>query len=631
MHLYTSSSEQFISDVVQNRIADSMRNAFFNYFRFSPSPNEVKSWQNSLRAVCNVLQYGSFEDNGIIVEYQLPLTSKRLDCMVTGTDSKSSPNAVIIELKQWEEVRPSYVDDCVTVFMGQGWRDRLHPSRQVGDYQEYLEDYHVEFTSGAIGLSSCAYLHNFSFDAGNELFSPRHAKILERFPLFSGDRANDLADYLRKWVGNGQGTPVLEKVLGSKYLASKKLLEHTAAVIARQQVYVLLDEQHVVFNSVLAEARRSREDFGKAGKTVMIVKGGPGTGKSVIALKLVGELSGSGYNTQHATGSRAFTGNIQKVVGPRAGKQFRYFNGYVEAQTNEIDVLICDEAHRIRPNSWSRYRPAKKSEKTQVEELIDAAKVSVFLLDDLQVVRPGEVGSCDLIRSAAVARNARVVEFELEAQFRCNGSDGFINWIDNTLGIRRTANVLWDLNDPFEFRIFNSVGDLDQQIRARHLEGYSSRLVAGFCWPWSDPVEGSLVDDVVIGNWSMPWNAKPDSTRLGPGIPKSQYWSSDPNGIGQVGCVYTAQGFEFDYCGVIFGRDLRYDPMTGEWVGDKKVSEDTVVKRSDPEKFLDLVKNTYRVLLTRGMKGCYVYFMDEETRKFVQSRLEKLETSGRLR
>src|ERR1051325_9814720 len=213
MHLYTGNSQQFITDVVRNRIAESMRNAFFDHFRFHPSPGELHSWQNSLRAVCNVLQYGSFNDNGVVVEYQLPLTSKRLDCMLTGTDSNAKPNAVVVELKQWEEVQPSYVDECVTTFVGHALRDVLHPSRQVGDYQEYLEDYHVAFTSGAIGLASCSYLHNMTFRADSELFSPRHLKILERFPLFTGDRATDLADYLRKWVGKGNGEPVLEKVL----------------------------------------------------------------------------------------------------------------------------------------------------------------------------------------------------------------------------------------------------------------------------------------------------------------------------------------------------------------------------------------------------------------------------------
>src|SRR5262249_20938299 len=127
--------------------------------------------------------------------------------------------------------------------------------------------------------------------------------------------------------------------------------------------------------------------------------------------------------------------------------------------------------------------------------------------------------------------------------------------------------------------------------------------------------------DVRIGSWSMPWNAKPDAGKLATGIPKSIFWASDSRGINQVGCVYTAQGFEFDYCGVIFGRGLRFDPVAGRWIGDQRESRDPIVSRSR-EKFLDLVKNTYRVLLTRGLKGCYVYFLDEGTKAFVRSRIE---------
>ena len=239
-----------------------------------------------------------------------------------------------------------------------------------------------------------------------------------------------------------------------------------------------------------------------------------------------------------------------------------------------------------------------------------------------QQVRAGEAGSSELIRTAAAKSGATVYEYELEAQFRCNGSDGFVNWIDNTLGIRRTANTLWDMNDPFEFRIVETVQELEHSIREKQREGFSARLAAGFCWPWSFPDnQGRLVNDVVVGEWSMPWNAKPDSRSLAKGIPKSHYWASDANGIEQVGCVYTAQGFEFDYVGVIFGLDLRYDPKSGTWVGDKTQSHDAVVKRSK-DMFLSLVKNTYRVLLTRGMRGCYVYFMDEATRNFFRSRVE---------
>lgn len=259
----------------------------------------------------------------------------------------------------------------------------------------------------------------------------------------------------------------------------------------------------------------------------------------------------------------------------------------------------------------------------QIEELVRIARVSAFFIDDRQVVRPGEVGSSELIRAAAAKAGANLLEFELDAQFRCSGSDGFVNWIDNTLDIRRTANVLWRRDDAYEFRIFDSVTELEAAIRAKNVGDSTARLVSGFCWPWSDPrSDGTLVPDVRLGDWSMPWNAKPDGKRLAAGIPKSNFWASDAAGIEQVGCVYTAQGFEFDYVGIIFGPDLRYDWNSNAWVADRTQSHDTVVKRSGGQ-FIELVKNTYRVLFTRGIKGCYVYFVDEGTRRFFQSRMEQ--------
>ncbi|MGZ5227962.1 MAG: DNA/RNA helicase domain-containing protein, partial [Burkholderiales bacterium] len=163
---------------------------------------------------------------------------------------------------------------------------------------------------------------------------------------------------------------------------------------------------------------------------------------------------------------------------------------------------------------------------------------------------------------------------------------------------------------------------LDDAIRRRAAEGHSARLTAGFCWKWSQPKDGRLVDDVVIGDFRRPWNAQPEATRLPKDVPKSHFWATDPRGINQVGCVYTAQGFEFDYAGVIWGPDLVYRKDEG-WVGVKTASFDRTVKTAQPEYFIDLVKNTYRVLLTRGMKGCYVFFTDEETRRFVISRLSQ--------
>ena len=256
--------------------------------------------------------------------------------------------------------------------------------------------------------------------------------------------------------------------------------------------------------------------------------------------------------------------------------------------------MICDEAHRIRENSHNRYTPkAKRSDRTQIEELFHSSKVLVFFVDDDQIVRPGEIGSSDAILDAARAHNNRVFDYTLEAQFRCNGSDGFINWVNNTLDIKRTANVIWDLSDPFDFRIINSPEELERQINARLSEGHTARMTAGFCWPWSDPLrDGTLVRDVEVGGFKRPWNAKSGRRKLAAGIPPENLWAYQAGGERQIGCIYTAQGFEFDYAGVVFGTDLIYRHGPG-WKGIREESEDTVVKRSK-DRFAQLVKNTYR-------------------------------------
>ncbi|HTJ97989.1 MAG TPA: DUF2075 domain-containing protein, partial [Bordetella sp.] len=623
MQLYAGTSRDFVTIATRNGIASRLEGAFLDAFHYKPSLQEVQSWQNSLFRMAFALQEGNFMDHGVLLEYQLPLSSRRLDCMVTGHSSEGVRSSVIVELKQWSDVEESNADDCVTTWVAGSKKDILHPSRQVGQYEEYLRDMHSVFTQGDVELRSCAFLHNLTFKPDNEIYAPRHSDILNRYPAFSGDQQDQLISYMAEHLQGGRGEPILDMVLKSRYAPSKKLLEHTSKVVQDQKSYVLLDSQQVVFAKVLAEVREAAK-ASKLKKTVVLVHGGPGTGKSVIALHLLGRLSGAGLNVMHLTGSKAFTENMRKIVGSRASAQFGYFNVNKrgELPPNHFDALILDEAHRIREGSKDRFTKAEDwSGLPQIDELIGPARVSVFFIDDRQIVRPGEVGSSDLVRAAAKRAGAKLLEYELDAQFRCSGSDGFINWVDNTLGIRRTANVLWKRDDPYEFRVVDTVNELEQRIRERAQEG-SARLVAGFCWPWSKPKpDGTLVPDVQVDQWSMPWNAQPDSGRLAKNVPKSNFWASDAGGLEQVGCVYTAQGFEFDYVGIIFGRDLRYDWDKNEWVGDKTQSFDSVVKRSK-EQFLDLVKNTYRVLFTRGIKGCYVHFVDDDTRKFFQSRLD---------
>lgn len=624
MHLYAGTSTDFIREATLNTITSKLVDAFQAYYRRSPSPGEQRSWQNSLLRMSLAIDHGGLHDHGVILEYELPLTSLRLDCMVLGESPAGARNAVVVELKQWDKAEPSETLDCVRTYVNKGVGDQLHPSRQVEQYTTYLSNFHTVFSTNHVGLSGCAYLHNYPYDPESEIFAGKFKTLLEGHPTFAREHQTELITFLKDRVGAGRGQPVLDDVLASRIRPSQKLMDSVAEMVRGQSQYVLLDTQLVAFNQILGAvegaAKRQRK------KSVFIIAGGPGTGKSVVALNLMGELSGRGFTTLHATGSRAFTSNLVKLADRPAAPAFKYFNNFAMAPPNTVDCLVLDEAHRIRATSVSRFtRKEDRSGKPQIQELIDVAKVSVFFIDDLQIVRPAEVGSRELVRAAAVAAKAEVYELELQAQFRCGGSEGFVNWVDNTLGVRETPNVMWKTSDPFEFRVFESAQALEDAIRAKAETGESARMTAGFCWPWSEPNdEGELVADVTIGEWARPWNAKPDSKRrLANGIPKSNFWATDPNGLGQVGCIYTAQGFEFDYVGVIVGPDFRRDLDANQWIGDKPSSADRGITRGTTgDQFLDLVRNVYRVLFTRGMKGCYVYFTDDATRQYFLSRTE---------
>lgn len=465
-----------------------------------------------------------------------------------------------------------------------------------------MQDTHTAFHEepDPIGLCACSYLHNYSFVEDDALLSSKFEAIRREYPLFSSDDVDPLSEYISNRLIGGNGTDVLRRIEEGRYRPSKKLMEHVASVIDGLSEYVLLDEQLVAYDKVMASARSG---FHNRKKAVVLVKGGPGTGKSVIALNLMATLLREGYNAHYATGSRAFTETLRRIIGIRGAIQVKYFNSYGQAPRDSVDVLICDEAHRIRETSNSRYTPQDlRSGGPQISELLQSAKVCVFFVDEDQIVRPGEIGSVDYIRKAAENSGCSLSEHELEIQFRCSGSDAFVKWIENTLGIRRTANALWSGTEGFEFRILDSPLALEQAIRRRVEEGYSARMTAGFCWDWSKKpkADGNLNDDVVIGAYRRPWNARPEAVHLAKGIPKATLWAHEPGGINQIGCIYTAQGFEFDYVGVIFGNDLVYDPDRQAWEGHPENSGDPVVRRS--QDFISLVKNTYRVLLSRGLK-----------------------------
>ena len=257
---------------------------------------------------------------------------------------------------------------------------------------------------------------------------------------------------------------------------------------------------------------------------------------------------------------------------------------------------------------------------SQVEDVIKASLVNVFFIDDNQRIRPDDEGTVDTIKTTAARLGSKVVEVELQAQFRCAGAEGFLNWVDHNLQIQETANFDgWD-GDAFEFAIVDDPHKLTNLITEKNAAGYKARLLAGFAWPWTSESDGNPnaeISDVKIQEheFAMPWNSRRD-----------QYsWAIDNTKVNQIGCVHTSQGLEFDYVGVIIGNDLRYDPLTSEVYASYSDYYDSTGKKGlkeNPSELTKLVKNIYKVLLSRGMKGCFVYCRDKNLQDYLRGRLK---------
>lgn len=611
MHLYDARLGTFIPEATSGQIADILKRRFKDRFEHNPGEDEYNSWNNSLGAFAESVANRRMDNAWLILEYQLPLASLRIDAMVVGTDQKKKPHAVLAEFKQWERGDATDVPEVVRI----GGVDMLHPSAQVRNYRQYLEDAHSAFVEGDIFLASCAFLHNAKTRTSG-FFDPRYKAILEDSPMYSAADVDAFADYIHSQTGGGARTDTVESILHGAYRPSKKLLDHVASSISGHAPWKLLDNQQLIYNEVMAEIDEAKRT---GTKRVIIVTGGPGTGKSVIAVQIMGEAAKKGYNVVHATGSKAFTTNLRGIVGRR--EPFVYFNQFTKTLPNSIDLIISDEAHRLRESSADRFR--KGTGRPQVGEIVDTARVSLFLLDDQQSVRANEVGSVSLITDYADSKKIPVSPYNLGIQFRTGGSDSYINWIEHVLGSNPNRSLAWKTNQEYEVKLFERVEDMENALKGKIAQDYTARMVAGFCWPWSDPHgDNSLAPDVQIGAWKRPWNRKPGDMYNKPAEPPARHpykiWATEPKGFGEIGCIYSAQGFEFDYVGVIFGNDLRWNTETNSWTVDMQNSRDQGFKNGlsrDAGLALQKLKHIYRVLSTRGMKGTYFYFLDPETRK----------------
>src|SRR3989344_4239074 len=407
MRLYEATMQEFKEDVIFNRIADKIAKRFQECYQRNANPAEVRSCDNSLRRLRDVIEMANLLENRIVVEYELPFAkNSRIDVLIFGRDEKGDDNIIIIELKQWsnENVKDSEDDGNVIVDFGRFKKMHSHPSLQAEGYYWHLKDYMTIFDEKkAAILSVCVYCHNYTKGEKEVLYLPKFKKDIEKYPLFSKQELLELSNYLREKLSKGKGLEVLERFSLSVFKPSRRLLDHTGDMINTQQIFHLIDDQQTAYNTIMSKAKKlaiNKE------KSAIIVRGGPGTGKSVIALEVMGELLRKGKNVVHATGSSAFTNTLRKILGIRAAKQFKFFNSFMTHKENEIDVLICDEAHRIRRTSDNMYTPSSaRTGQPQIDELIKAAKLSVFFIDEHQNVRPNEIGSVQLIKDSASKRS----------------------------------------------------------------------------------------------------------------------------------------------------------------------------------------------------------------------------------
>ncbi len=607
MPLYRGSVSSIRAKTANGSLVPTLTEQFRHQIGHRPSPSEIRSWERSLDVLATDLDEAGLAEVEVLVEYQLPLTSKRVDAVLCGRHPRTRlPQYVLVELKQWSSAH--LLDDSETVCVLEGLGERLHPVEQVRRYCSYLGDFAAALSTSPSAVSGVAYLHNATdVDVG----SLWQLEPDEQGRMFTRQRRGDFLRYLQQRLAPESGADEADLLLSSVIRPSKQLLALAAEEVQSREQFVLLDEQEVAHELVTRAVERSLR---ANTKEVIVISGGPGSGKSVIALSLVGELSRQGRSVLHATGSSAFTKTLRRVAGqraPRVKEMFKFFNQFGDAEMNSLDVLICDEAHRIRATSSNRYTPARlRTGRPQVDELIAVARVPVFLLDEHQVVRPGEIGTIADIRAAAERAGVEVREVDLDGQFRCGGSRLYEEWVLRLLGLEPGGPMPWEGDDTFSLGVAEEPSLMEMRLHQMLDQGYGARIAAGYCWPWSDAKTGRpLRLDVQIGDWHKPWNNKKETSHEGaPGTP---FWASDAAGFGQVGCVYTAQGFEYDYAGVIIGPDLVW--RDDRWVARPERSHDSQVKRAPAEDFDRAVRNTYKVLLTRGMRGALIYSTDAET------------------
>lgn len=619
MIVYNDIKRQFVNDVKDNSIADKILDAIKMRGLNAGHEKEYSSWQNSMQFMRNIVDDSEIDDEvRICIEYNIPLTSKRVDFIIAGADNAGNENIVIVELKQWQKA-DVVADDmhyCVKTFVANTDRIVCHPSYQAYSYSCFLKNYSQSLTDESINLIPCAYLHNYQPEYRQTLSNPIYKEWFEVAPFFIKNEVAIFSDFVKKHITKKSSKgDLLYLIEHGRLRPTKALQDSLASMVKGNKEFMLLDEQAVCFDMCLKTMNQCLKD---RKKRTIVIQGGPGTGKSVLAVNLLMEYINQSLNASYVTKNSAprqaflnllTRGNAMRQT--EIQQLFRSPFGLSNCDENGYDCLIVDEAHRLVKKMYGDW-----SGENQIKECINASLLSIFLLDEDQAVTTKDIGSIKEIQYWCKELGSRLIitdETKLVSQFRCNGSDAYIQFIDDLLQ-RLPETVHVDLSElNFDFKVFDDPNEMREALRDKNQINNKSRMVAGYCYDWN--VKHRRGDwDIMLGdNFKAKWNLENDKV-----------WAINPSSFEEVGCIHTAQGLEFDYVGVFIGKDLIYNPITGRLESNKEaISKDdksSGIRSAKPDKAHQLILNTYKTLLTRGQKGCYVYCEDPELRKYIKSR-----------
>lgn len=616
MIVYLADKQRFLRDNDCSRIGEVIQRQYRKVTGRTVAASELQSWQGSLGAFADVLRDKDIpDDTGLAVEFHIPQSSKRIDVTLTGYGLDSKKNAVIVELKQWANARATQKDAVVETFVGGRHREVVHPSYQAWSYAMLLEGFNTAVYEGGISLRPCAYLHNYKPDGAID--SPHYSRYLEAAPLFlKGElEKNRLRGFIKRHVKTGDSQGILHELENGTIRPSKALADSLVELMKGNREFVLVDDQKTVYEAALTAGEAATEKRPR----VVVIEGGPGTGKTVVAINLLVALTAKGlickYVSRNAAPRTVFQEKLTgSMTATRYASLFSGSGSFMETPTGAFDVLIVDEAHRLNEKSGFYGNEGDN----QIREIIASSKCALFFIDEDQRVTLNDIGSKELIHQLARESGAVIENHTLASQFRCAGSDGYIAWLDTTLGIRETAHPSLDPAE-FDFRIFESPEDLHRAIEERNAFN-KARVVAGYCWKWASKKDPTAFDIKIGGDYRRRWNLNVHGGR----------WIIAEGSISEVGCIHTCQGLELEYVGVIIGPDLTVRRGQVVTAPEARAPQDRslwgykTLARKDPrearQKADIIIKNTYRTLMTRGMKGCYIYCTDEETRDYFKAK-----------